>query len=181
MVDAGETVMSISPAQPGRDPNAGVEGDSVEAEGNGEDDIGAGEAHKTEVTVGSEAATVRGEELLELKATLVEGEDATNAVVAGNATDEDWWAVDKDESYGGVVGEGVAAQVFEDIESMALGDVLEDHAQDWDTQTNGQVYHDSAAFLRKISASRHGRLECGSPQPWSRSPTERTQCGKGGG
>ena len=67
-----------------------------------------------------------GKELIELRSALVEVYDAQNGIDGRNETDDDWRAEHKDVSDPSVVGKGPAANVFEDVEAMALSDVIWD-------------------------------------------------------
>ena len=67
--------MGVGPSPPGADASPDIEGECVGAQWDGAQDFDASEAHQTEVAVASEVG-VRGEEFLELSATLVECLDA---------------------------------------------------------------------------------------------------------
>lgn len=123
LVNTGEAVVGVSPAEPGGDASHDVDGDDPGAEGNGASHLNASEEHEADVSVVGEVAVAR-EELVELSGPLPEQANAHGTVDRGNETDEDWLAVDEDESDGGVVGEGEAADILEDVEAVTLNNVF---------------------------------------------------------
>ena len=123
LVDAGESAVGVGPANPGPDAGVDVERNGVATEGDGAEDFNSGEAHKPDVSAGGEVV-VAGKELIELRSALVEVHDAQDSIDSRNDTDDDWGAEHKDVGDPSVVGEGPAANVFEDVEAMALGDVI---------------------------------------------------------
>ena len=123
LVDAGESLVDIVPANPWVDAGVDVERNGVAADRDGAKDFGSCQAHKPDVSAGSEVV-VAGKEFIELRSTLVEEYDAPDAIDARNDTDCDWRAEHKDVSDPSVIGEGPAANVFEDVEAMTLCDII---------------------------------------------------------
>jgi alkyl hydroperoxide reductase subunit AhpF len=100
-----------------------VERNGVETERDGAEDFDSCEAHKPDVSAGGEVV-VAGKEFIELRSTLVEVEDAQDGIDSGNDADGNWGAEHKDVTDPGVVGEGPAANIFENVKAMALGDII---------------------------------------------------------
>lgn len=146
LVDATEVAVGVLPAQPGLNTDLDVESDNPASERHVEDDIGRGESHEADVSAGAEVA-VAGEQLGELGMTLIELANAHNAVDTGDASDENGWADDQGECDGGVVGEGEATDVLEDVKAVTLGNILKDHAEDRETEADSQVDHDCPALF----------------------------------
>jgi hypothetical protein len=139
--------VGVSPADPWLDavvPSIEVKG--IGAERNCAHDFDSGKAHEANITAGSKVVVAR-KELIELGTTLVELDYAPNCVEGGNETDEDGWADYKDIGRPDVVGEGITADILEDVETMALDDVLKCHLQDGETEADRQVDNDVAALL----------------------------------
>lgn len=54
----------------------------------------------------------------------IESHDSQRAVGARNESDDDWWQIKKGIYGPNIIGEGVAADIFENVESVALNDVI---------------------------------------------------------
>ena len=115
--------MGIGPANPGPDAGVDVERNGVTSDGDGAEDFDSCEAHKPDVSAGGKVV-VAGKEFVELRSTLVEVDDAQDGVDGRNDTDGDRRAEYEDVSNPGVVGGGPAANIFVNVETMALGDIF---------------------------------------------------------
>jgi hypothetical protein len=115
--------VGVGPANPGPDAGMGVERNGVATDRDGAEDFDSCKAHKPDVSAGGKVV-MAGKEFVELRSTLVEVYDAQDGVDGRNDTDGDWRAEYKDVSNPSVVGEGPAANIFENVETMALGDII---------------------------------------------------------
>lgn len=156
LVNTGESVVGVGPAKPGEDAGHDVDGNGPAAKGNGASHLDASEEHEAEVSVMGEVA-VAGEELVELGSPLPEQANAHSAVDRGNETDEDGLAVNEDEGDRGVVGEWEASNILEDVEAVALNDVLQSNHEAGITKPNSHVDHDSPALLSAGDGNRLAR------------------------
>jgi len=146
LVYTRESRVGVGPAFPWPD-TVSVEPDSVGSEGDGAKDFNASEAHEAHISAGSEVIAVAGKKVVELRAALVELADAQNPIDSGNKADGDGWAHNKKVGDPSVVCEWVATDVFVDVETMTLGDVLKNHDQDGNTKADRKIDHDIAPFL----------------------------------
>lgn len=115
--------MGVGPANPRPDAGVDVERNGITSDGDGAEDFDSGEAHEPDVSAGGKVV-VAGKEFVELRSTLVEVDDAQDGVDGRNNTDGDWRAEYEDVSNPGVVGGGPAANIFVNVETMALGDIF---------------------------------------------------------
>jgi len=165
----------VGPANPGVDAGVDVERKGVTTDRDGAEDFDSCEAHKPDVSAGGKVV-VAGQEFVELRSTLVEVYDAQDGVDGRNDTDGDWRAEYKDVSNPGVVGEGPAANIFENVVTMALGDIIcqsvlegtmmeggkerhtKNHSQHRNAYSDSEVDGDSSALLRP--GNRHRFYRC---------------------
>ncbi len=65
-----------------------------------------------------------GDELFEFGATVVEGGDAADGVCGRDETDNEGWDEDEDVGYPGVVCVRQAPDIFVDVETVSLSDII---------------------------------------------------------
>lgn len=90
----------------------------------------------------------------------------------GGESNEDGPEGEEEVGQGSVDDCRIASYVFQDIKPVSLNDDGKDHVQDWKTQSNEQVDHESTAFLR-------GRLDDGRLPDHEINPSLEGQVGGG--
>lgn len=142
-VDVRKVQVCISPSLPRLDSSDTVDDESegTKNESNKADDCG--KTYKTEVSIISEAGS--GQELVELLAAIVECPNAHDTVKSGDTSNQDGWARHKDESNRGIVDRRETPNVLENVEAVALWNVLQNDTQNGKSNAYGEVNHDSLA------------------------------------
>jgi hypothetical protein len=129
--------VDVLPTSVWPDTSSDIASEDVGREWDTAESFHTGETHQTVVT--SSTNTRGAQPSLELCAPSVKDDDGADGVEEGEKAEDEWWEMDQKDGGRGVDGDWVAADIFEDVEAVALHDVLKGNGNETDAQRDEEI------------------------------------------
>jgi len=146
LADAGEMRVGVSPSHPRGDTRFDIEVYEDAAPRNLKEHFNTSKTHEAEITTRVQVPISR-KNPVELRTSSCQSKDGHEAVDRRDHPNNKWPNQHQRVSNGCVVGHRIASDVLIDVETMSLDNVLENHLQKRNTETDGEIDQNSTALL----------------------------------